>query len=173
MKKVIAKTWHYVSKLGEATFSGVPVYVEDDFPTPRKGTKVSLKESDDRVVGPGGDVIGIMEREVAKQWVLSFVESGRDLASIKSEEVHGILLVLGITKTNLAKLLRVSKGSVTKYIDGSLLPTPPVAQLMLIYLAAELTKIGAIKAILAEQKALIVGLRLTVPTPKFTIESAA
>jgi DNA-binding transcriptional regulator YiaG len=151
----------------------VPVYVEDNFPTSRKGARVALKDNDDRVVGPGGDVIGIMEREVAKQWVLRLVERERDPATIKPEEIHGILLVLGITKSDFAKLLRVSKGSVTKYIDGSLAPTPPVAQLMLIYLAAELTKAGTVKAILAEQKVLLLGLRLTVPAPKFTIGSAA
>lgn len=52
-------------------------------------------------------------------------------------------------------------------------PPPPVAQLMLIYRAAELTKAGTAKAVLNEHKILILRLRLTVPAPKYTIESAA
>ena len=83
------------------------------------------------------------------------------------------MLTLGVSKTEFASILMVHKGSVTKYIDGSLKPTPPVVQLMVIYVAAELTKAGAIKALIEEVGALIHGISLTVPPSKFTIKRVA
>jgi hypothetical protein len=84
------------------------------------------------------------------------------------------LLVLEVSKTEFAKLLRVAKGSVTRYVDGSLKPTAPAVQLMLIFLAAELAKPGTAKKLLAEQRALITGvLSLMVPAPNFTIKQVA
>lgn len=172
MKTVIAKKWHEVSKLGEATFIGVPVMVPDDFPA-KKGQIVNIDPKKVPMAGVAGDVIQRMDREIAKQWIIDFVESGRDAASIMPDEIYGILLTLDVSKTDFARILKVHKGSVTKYIDGTLKPTPPVAQLMVIYLAAELTREGTIKALIEEDTALIHGLSLTVPPPKFTIKRVA
>ena len=172
MKTVIAKKWHEVSKLGEATFTGVPVMVPDDFPA-KKGQVVNIDPRKVPLAGIAGDLIQRMDREIAKQWIIDFVERRRDAGSITADEIYGILLTLGVSKTEFASILRVHKGSVTKYIDGSLKPTPPVTQLMVIYLAAELTKAGAIKALIEEAGALIHGISLTVPPPKFTIKRVA
>lgn len=172
MKTVIAKKWHEVSKLGEATFTGVPVMVPDDFPA-KKGQTVNIDPAKVPMAGVAGDVIQRMDREIAKQWIIDYVEDGRDAGSITADEIYGILLTLGISKTELASILKVHKGSVTKYIDGSLKPTPPVVQLMIIYLAAELTKEGAIKGLIEEERALIHGISLTVPPPKFSIKQVA
>ena len=169
MKTVIAKKWHEVSKLGEATFTGVPVMVPDDFPA-KKGQTVAIDPKKVPLAGVAGDMIQKMDREIAKQWVIDFIERHRNAASITPDEIYGILLTLAVSKTDFARLLKVHKGSVTKYVDGSLAPTPPVAQLMVIYLAAELTREGAVKAVLEEEMALIQGLTLTVPSPKFSIK---
>jgi DNA-binding transcriptional regulator YiaG len=169
MKTVIAKKWPEISKLGKATFTGVPVMVPDDFPA-KKGQAVNIDPKKVPMAGVAGDVIQKMDREIAKQWIIDFIENHRDAASITSDEIYGILLTLGVSKTDFARLLKVHKGSVTKYVDGSLAPTPPVAQLMVIYLAAELTREGAVKAILEEEMTLIQGLTLTVPSPKFSIK---
>lgn len=172
MKTVIAKKWYQISKLGEATFTGVPIMVPDDFPA-KKGQVVSIDPQKVLMAGVASDLVQKMDREIAKQWVINFIESHRTAASIAADEIYGVLLVLGISKTDFARLLKVHKGSVTKYIDGSLIPTPPVAHLMVIYLAAELTRKGAVRAILKEEMALIHGLTLTVPDPKFSIKHVA
>ena len=143
MKTVIAKKWHEVSKLGEATFTGVPVMVPDDFPA-KKGQVVNIDPRKVPLAGIAGDLIQRMDREIAKQWIIDFVERRRDAGSIPADEIY-----------------------------GSLKPTPPVTQLMVIYLAAELTKEGAIKALIEEAGALIHGISLTVPPPKFTIKRVA
>lgn len=111
-----------------------------------------------------------MEREVAKQWVRDFVEQNRSVSSLVHDEIHGILLALGVNKTEFAKLLKVTKGTVTKLVTGDLKPTAPVAQLMLIYLAAELSKAGTIRALLEEGRALVWGLTVSAPAPKFVIK---
>ena len=170
-KRIIAKKWTHLSTLGECVFYGVPIFVEDIFPG-ASGATAAVKKGDLKVIGPAGDVINIMEREVAKQWVIQFVEQGRNSASITAEEVHGILLVLGISKTEFAKLLKVDKGTVTKYVGGTLKPPAPVTQLMLIYLSAELTKAGTAQALVQGSRSLI-NITLTVPVPKFTIKKAA
>lgn len=172
MKTVTARKWHAVSKLGEATFVGVPVIVPDDFPA-KRGQIVDIDPKKVPLAGAAGDVIQAMDREIAKQWVIDFVETGRDGPSITADEVYGILLTLAISKTDFARILKVHKGSVTKYIDGTLKPTPPVAHLMVIYLAAELTRAGTIKALIREESALIHGLSLTVPPPRFKIKRVA
>ena len=172
MKIVIAKKWCEVSLLGSATFTGVPVMVPDHFPA-KKGQVVTIDPKKEPLAGVAGDVIQKMDREIAKQWVIDFVERQRSSSSITSSEIYGVLLTLGISKTEFARLLKVHKGSVTKYIDGTLRPTPPVAQLMVIYLAAELTKEGTIKAVLQEGRVLINGLTLTVPSPKFKMKRVA
>ena len=70
-------------------------------------------------------------------------------------------------------LLRVSKLWVTRYTEISLTPTQAVAQLMLIFLAAELTKSGTAKVVLNEKKILLLRVRLTVQAPKYAIAGAA
>ncbi len=172
MKTVIAKKWLEVSKLGKATFIGVPVVVPDDFQA-KNGQIVSIDPRKAPMAGVRGDVIQKMDREIAKQWLIDFIETEREGSSMTPDEVYGVLLELGISKTDFARLLKVHKGSVNKYIDGSLVPTPPVAHLMMIYLAAELTKKGTIKALLTHERSLIHGLNLTVPAPKFTIQKVA
>lgn len=171
-KRVIAKKWHHLSNLGEGDFSGVPIFVDDDHPA-ESGSVITVRSSDRRVIGPAGDVIDLMEREVAKKWVIDFVESGRKRSSISAKEIHGILLVLGLNKSDFAKLVSVTKSTVTKYVLGTLKPTEPVGQLMVIYLAAELTKPGAIKKLLENEDILIHGTSLNVPAPKFAIGRAA
>ena len=173
MKIIIAKKWRAVSLLGEAIFTGVPLLVPEDFPA-EKGQIVSVERKNLlAAIGVSGEVTQKMDREIAKQWVIDFIDNKREGASITPDEIYGILLVLGISKTDFAHLLRVHKGSVTKYIDGSLKPTAPVAQLMVIYLAAELTKKGRIKTLLQKESGLIYGLNLTVPDPTFTIDKIA
>lgn len=172
MKNVIAKKWREVSMLGKATFTGVPVLVPDDFPA-KRGQLVNIDPKKVPMAGVAGDVIQQMGREIAKQWVIDFVNRGSDASPITPDEIYGILLTLGLSKTEFAQLLKVHKGSVTKYIDGTLKPTPPVTQLMVIYLAAELTKKGSIKALLKEGRTLIQGLTLTVASPKFSIKRVA
>ena len=91
MKTVIAKKWHEVSKLGEATFTGVPVMVPDDFPA-KKGQAVNIDPRKVPMAGIAGDLIQRMDREIAKQWVIDFVERRRDAGSITADEIYGILL---------------------------------------------------------------------------------
>lgn len=146
--------------------------VPDDFPS-KKGEFVSVDPRKHPLSGATGDVNHKMNREIAKQWIIHFTENHRNGSSIKADEIYGILLILGISKTDFARLLKVHKASVTKYIDGGLKPTPPVVQLMLIYLAAELTKEGVIKELLLEERVMIHGLSLTVPEPKFSIKKVA
>ena len=172
MKSVIAKKWHEVSKLGTATFLRVPLIVPDDFPA-KRGQIINIDPKKVPMAGVAGDVILKMDREIAKQWVINFVKTGRETSSITADEIYGILLTLAASKTDFAKLLKVHKGSVTKYIDGSLKPTAPVVQLMLIYLAAELSRPGATAEILQEGLTLIKDIALTVPAPRFTIQRAA
>ena len=172
MKRVIAKKWHEISKLGEATFTRVPVLVPDDFPA-KKGQVVNVDPKTVPMAGVAGDVILKMDREIAKQWVINFIKAERESSSITPDEIYGILLTLGVSKTDFAKILKVHKGSVTKFVDGSLKPTAPVVQLMVIYLAAELSRPGTIMDILRESLTLIKGLSLTVPSPKFIIDRAA
>ena len=172
MKKIIAKKWYEISKLGDATFTGVPVMVPDDFPA-KSGAVVNVDQKKMLDTGISGDVIQRMDLEIAKKWVIEFIKRKRAPSSITADEVHGILLVLGISKTDFAKLLKVDKATVTKYVAGSLTPSPPVTQLMLIYLAAELTKRGTAQGLVDGGRSLITGLTLTVPTPKFVISNAA
>ena len=172
MKIVIAKKWHEISSLGEATFIGVPLLVPDDFPA-KKFQLVNIDPKKVLTAGVSGEVTQKMDREIAKQWLINFIESEREGVSLTPTEVYGILLVLGISKTDFAHILKVHKGSVTKYIDGTLKPTAPVAQLMVIYLAAELTKKGSIKTLLQNESGLIFGLNLTVPSPKFIMDKIA
>ncbi len=172
MKMVIAKKWHETSKLGEATFTGVPVLVPDDFPA-KAGAVVNIDQKKMRDAAVDGDVIKHMDLEIAKKWAIAFDQKKRALESITADEIYGILLVLGISKTEFAKLLKVSKASVTKYIDGSLEPVQPVALLMVIYLAAELAKPGTVQAFVKDGKTLFRGLTPAVPPPKFVIKPAA
>ena len=172
MKVVIAKKWHETSRLGEATFTGVPVLVPDDFPA-KAGAHVNIDQKKMRDAAVSGDAIQRMELEIAKKWAISFDEKKRPLASITPDEIYGILLVLGISKTEFAKILKVSKASVTKYIDGSLKPVPPVAFLMVIYLAAELAKPGSVPALVKDEATLFKGLAPSVPAPRFAFKGAA
>jgi hypothetical protein len=172
MKRAVEKSLRHISTLEEATFYNVPIFVDDDFPA-RSGARVSVAD-DDRRVGLGGDVAKVMDREIAKQWLIDFMEKERTVSSLTHYEIHGLMLVLEVSKTEVAKLLRVAKGSVTRYVDGSLKPTAPTAQLMLIFLAAELAKPGTAKKLLQEHRTLITGaLSLKVPTPNFTIKQVA
>ena len=44
------------------------------------------------MAGIAGDLIQRMDREIAKQWVIDFVERRRDAGSITADEIYGILL---------------------------------------------------------------------------------
>ena len=66
MKMVIAKKWHEISKLGEATFTGVPIIVPDDFQA-KSGAIVKIDQKKMLDVAIGGDVIQRMNLEIAKQ----------------------------------------------------------------------------------------------------------
>lgn len=171
LKTVVAKRWTHVSVFGSAEFSRVRIVVEADFPG-RRGQILSIREDDPRVAGLDGEVIHQMEREVAKRWILDFAKQNRALSSLKPREIQAMRWTLGINQSDFAKLLGVSKGSITKYMKGSLKPTAPVATLMLIFLAAELTKEGTAKEVLRHRKTLVTGLNLTVPPPRFDLSAA-
>lgn len=156
MKKAIAKTYRYSSAFGEAVFRNVPVLVDDDF----RGKTVDPDKDD---CGLTGNVIMAMEREVAKGWL----RDRADPLHLKSREIESIRVLCGLNQTEMAALLRLTKGSMSKILKGALKLRPPMSDLCLLILAYDLTEPGSVKRDLHDD---LLGLVGEVPKPSFDLK---
>ena len=156
MKKVIAKTYRYVSPLGEAVFRNVPVLVDDDF----HGKTVDQNKHD---IAVSGDVIMLMDREVAKDWF----KNRADALHLAPREVNAIRIICGVNQSEMAALLRLAKGTMSKVLKGALKLRPPMSDLCLLLLAYELAEPGSVKRDLHDDLTALAG---DVPEPSFDLK---
>ena len=59
------------------------------------------------MAGVAGDVILKMDREIAKQWVITFIKAERDSSSITPHEIYGILLTSRLRGRAITTLVRL------------------------------------------------------------------
>lgn len=136
MYAAICKEYRYKSHLGEMTFLGVPVSVKSKG---LSGKSVSFGQ----VYATAGDIIDWMERETAKKFVIDFKKSERK--EISKDEIYGIMVYLGVNQSELAKLLSIDKGTVTKLLKGSFKMKATESVLLITYLFIEILKPGIVK----------------------------
>lgn len=149
MKTIRAKKINYQSYLGDAQFEHVPVLVED-------GVKAKDFDPEKDDYSLSGDIISLLEREIAKGWLGRFLKRDTDnnmtsRGVIKADEVYGIMLVLGLKQIEFAKLLGVDKSTITRVIKGTKNLGEPSTRLCTLVLQAELREPGAAKKLFKNQ----------------------
>lgn len=151
MKHVTLTKHTHESLLGSATFKAVPAYVRDDSDV-RQGAKLSVSSKDEYFIA--GNIIEIMEREVARKWLVAKLDA--EDSEMSGKELRGVALALGFKNADIATLLDVSRGNVTKMMhDDSKIYTPQVKVLMAV-LAKEIMFTGAAKEILDGKLAMLI-----------------
>ena len=154
MKQVVKKTYRYESHLGKATFRNVPVWLVDDLTG--RTNDVAL---DDQVAMA-------MEREVAKDWLARRAEPDK----LSPQEIDAVRIIFGLNLSEFARLLRLTKGTMSKIFHGKLKLQRPMSDLCLLLLACELLNPGTAKRALNEELTDLVG---RVPKPQYDLKKLA
>lgn len=134
LKTIKAKINH-TSRLGTLTFRGVPVSV----PLAQKSKDFDPAKDDFFVPG---DIIKLLDREVAKQWLRSHAETKP--RRITANEARGIMSVIGVNASQFAPLIGVNKSKISKALNGPQKFELPSSKLAILILVEEIKNPGSI-----------------------------
>jgi hypothetical protein len=143
MKRIVAKNYRFASILGIADFRNVPVWVEAKEEITGKNFDQKLHDHE-----LSGDVIQLLSREIAVRWY-SQLQEGHLLTA---KEIYGIQCIFGVKQIELATLLGITKGTISKLIKGSMKIRRPEAILCIELLKNELLRPGYVRARLEFRK---------------------
>jgi DNA-binding transcriptional regulator YiaG len=138
MKRIVAKQYEFASRLGQAIFRNVPVWLV-------ASDKVTVKnfDQDEHEHELSGDVIQLLSREIAVSFYTTIAVNQRTLTG---DEVYGIQCVLNVKQHELAQLLGVTKGTISKIVRGNMKMKRPETLLCLEVLKNELMQPGYARA---------------------------
>lgn len=151
LKTVIARKYTETTHLGSMVFDYVPVMVDESFKA-KPGAVVSLKKGDEFSVG--GDVIRKTSKVIAIAWLKKKVEKNE--LSMTPEEFYGVMVELKLNMTQVAEILGVAKGTISRMASGDLKVSKSQAGMLMVLLAQELSHEGSAKAFLSGKLGIIV-----------------
>ena len=151
MKHVTLAKYTHESLLGSATFKDVPAFIQDDSAV-KQGAKLSASTKDEYFIA--GNIIEIMEREVARKWLVAKLDD--EDSDMSGRELKGVALALGFKGIDIASLLDVSKGNVAKMMHDDCKIYTPQAKVLMAVLGRELSFAGAAKEILNGKLAMLI-----------------
>lgn len=125
MKEIIAKALTFRSKFGMIMVHHVPVTVEDK--TISSAT-FNEKKNDFRL---NGEVIKTMTLIAALKF---FIETAPKHKNLTKDEAAGIMFIMGLNQSEFAKMLGLTKGTVSRILSGKLRMKKPESMLALIQL---------------------------------------